>query len=239
MSIRYLSLYTVIVSIFLLTSTAIAQEGNSTELSAEEMRSLMSSDRIPILSATETTGSPYLFENFNEGSIELVNGRTTNILPVRFNAYEQKLEFQEGDFAFVMDSNVISEFEMYVENSIYKFKKGFSARRLSENEFVRLIIDDKVKFIAKHAVSFHQGVASYGTATQKDEYIPNVTYYIKVGEKGINRIRSLSERRIMRNIDNHKSNIERFAVTNNINFSDAKDVEKLLLYYNTLLKEES
>lgn len=237
MNIKNLTLCSILATLLFISTTAVAQD--SKELSAEEMQSLMSSDRIPIRSATETTGSPYLFETFNDGSIEFVNGKTTNVLPIRFNVYEQKLEFREGNSAFVMDSNTITEFEIYVDNTIYKFRKGFDARRLSEEEFVSLLIDDVVKFIEKPTVSFQQAVASYGTATQKDEYISSVTYYVKIGDGDTNRIRSLNKRRVMRNINHHKNDVENFADTNNINFSDSKDVEKLLLYYNSLLKEDS
>ncbi len=237
MSNKFLLILVILVSTPLF-STSIAQDSGH-ELTAEEMRRLMSTDRIPILSAVETTGSPYLFDSFNDGSIEFVNGKTTNVMPLRFNAYEQRLEFREGNSAFVMDSNTIAEFEMYVDNTVYKFKKGFDSRRLSEDEFVILLIDDMVKFIEKPSVSFQQGVATYGTATQQDVYIPNVTYYIKIGDGDTNRVRSLSERRVMSHIDTYKNEVISFAKTNNIDFSDPKDVKKLLLYYNSLLKEAS
>lgn len=237
MNIKSLSPYSIIVTILLISSTVVAQDNK--ELSAEEMQSLMNTDRIPIRNVTETKGSPYLFDNFHEGSIQLANGKTTNVLPIRFNAYEQNLEFREGNSAFVMDSNTVTEFELYTDSSIYKFKKGFNSRRLSEDEFVRVIIDDEVQFMAKHSVSFQQGVATYGTATKKDEYNSNVTYYIKVGDGNTKRIRSLSKKRVLQNISTHKKEIESFTDTNNIDFSDSKDVEKLLLYYNSLLNETS
>lgn len=231
----------ILISTFLLIGfsftlpTAHGQSGD--EVTTQEIRDMVNTNRVPVRRTTETTGTPYLFENFNDGSIKLSNGLTTAVLPLRFNAHEQKLEFQEGQSAFIMDSNTIKEFEMHVENSTHTFKKGYDARGLSEDEFVRLIIDDEVKFIAKHTVSFQQGVASYGSATKKDKYLPNVTYYIKVGDEKPNRLRSLSKRRVMRLIDSHKSEVGEFADKSNTDFSDPSDVEKLLLYYNSLLTE--
>lgn len=213
-----------------------AQSQDGDKITTQDMRDLINTNRIPVSQATETTGTPYLFDSFYEGTIVLENGKTTNVLPIRYNAYEQTLEFKDGESAFKMDPNSIIEFEIHVDNNIHTFRKGFDSSRLSEGEFVRLIIDDQVKFMVKHTVSFQQGVASYGSATQQDEYIPNVTYYIKVGNDDVNRIRSLSKRRIMRNIDHFENEIDEFTDNNNIDFSDLNDIEKLLRHYNSLFK---
>ena len=235
---RLLTLFISILFIFGYTftpSTLLGQDRQ--ELSTQDMRDLMNTTQMPLRHATETTGTPYLYDSFHDGSIVLANGQTTNVIPIRYNAYEQTLEFRDGESAFVMDPNTIEEFEIYEDNSIHTFKKGYDSRRLSEDEFVRMIIDDEVKFMAKHTVSFQQGVATYGSATQQDEYLSDVTYYLKVGDGDVNRLRRLNERRVMRNIDHYEDEIEDFADHNNIDFSDPNDLEKLLLHYNSLLQD--
>lgn len=136
-----------------------------------------------------------------------------------------------------MDPDHIKEFELFIDNKQYKFEKGYDARRLSEDDFVRIIIDDEIKFMAKHSTSFQEGVATYGSATQQDEYISDVTYYIQIGDGDIERIRSLNERRVMRQIDRFNDRVEEFANSNNIDFSDPNDVEELFQYFNNLLAE--
>ena len=216
----------------------IANSQSSSEITTEDMRDMMNTDRIPVQQATETTGTPFLFPDFHDGHILLTNGQTTNVLELRYNTYQQTLELLDGYSALRMDPDHIQEFELFIDNKVYKFEKGYDARRLSEDDFVRLIIDDEIKFMAKHSTSFQEGVATYGSATQQDEYISNVTYYIQVGDDGdIERIRSLNERRVMRQIDQFEDRVEEFANSNNTDFSDPKDVEDLLQYYNNLLAD--
>ncbi len=220
-----------------LFSSPVAQGQNSDGITTQYLRDMVNTNQISLGKTANANGSPYLFDNFYDGSLKLVNGQASDVVPIRYNAHEMTVEFNENNTAFIMDPNTIKEFEIYVENSTYVFKKGFEARRLSEDEFVQMIIDDEVKFMAKHTVSFQQGVASYGSAAQQVEYLPNITYYMKVRDDDVNRIRRLSERRVMRNIDYFEGEIEDFADKNNIDFSDPNDLEKLLLHYNSLLQE--
>lgn len=217
----------------------VANSQSSSEITPEDIRDMMHTDRIPVREATETTGTPYLFPDFQDGHIVLTNGQTTNVLELRYNTYEQTLEFLDGYSALRMDPDHIQEFELFVDNTVYKFEKGYDARRLSEDDFVRLIIDDEIKFMAKHTTSFQEDVASYGTATQQDEYISDVTYYIQIGDGDIERIRSLNERRVMRQLNQFDDKVEEFANRNDTDFSDPDDVEELFQYYNKLLIENN
>ena len=229
----------VLISTICVLAPHVAISQSSSEISTEDIRDMMQTDRIPVQQATETSGTPYLFPDFQDGHIVLTNGQTTNVLELRYNTYEQTLEFLDGYSALRMDPDHIQEFELFLENTVYKFEKGYDARRLSEDDFVRLIIDDEIKFMAKHSTSFQEDVASYGTATQQDEYISDVTYYIQVGDGDIERIRSLNERRVMRQIDQFEDKVEEFANRNNTDFSDPNDVEELFRYYNKLLTENN
>jgi len=161
----------VLISTICVLPPHVAFSQSSSEISTEDIRDMMQTDRIPVQQATETSGTPYLFPDFQDGHIVLTNGQTTNVLELRYNTYEQTLEFLDGYSALRMDPDHIQEFELFVDNTVYKFEKGYDARRLSEDDFVRLIIDDEIKFMAKHTTSFQEDVASYGTATQQDEYI--------------------------------------------------------------------
>lgn len=207
------------------------------EVTRNEIREMVNTNRIPIRQETETSGSPYLFDEFMDGAVVLANRKTTDVLPIRYNSYKQTIEFRDGNSAFEMSSDQVNAFEMYLDDTVYKFTKGYDARRLSNDEFVRLIIDENVKYMVKHSTSFQEAVASYGSATQQDKYTSNESYYIKVEDGNVNRVRSLSKRRVMRNIDSHEDKVRDFADENNINFSDADDVEDLLLHYNSLLKD--
>ena len=69
----------------------IAISQTSSEITTEDMRDMIQTDRISVQHATETTGTPYLFPDFHDGHILLTNGQKTNVLELRFNTYEQTL----------------------------------------------------------------------------------------------------------------------------------------------------
>ncbi|MEX0661873.1 MAG: hypothetical protein WEA58_09660 [Balneolaceae bacterium] len=215
----------------------ISSSQSNDNVTRTEIREMVNTNCIPVRQTTETSGSPYLFDEFIDGAVVLANRKTTDVLPIRYNSYKQTLEFRDGNYAYEMNPDHVNAFEMYIDDTVYKFTKGYDARRLSNDEFVRLIIDDDVKFMVKHSTSFQEAVASYGSATQQDKYTSDESFYIKVGEGNVNRIRRLNKRLVMRNIDSHEREVRDFADENNIDFSDPDDVEDLLLHYNSLLEQ--
>ncbi len=234
-------LLTIIMALFLATAFNIttnlhAQDVN--ELSSSELRSILNSDRIPVKRAVNTEGSPYLFEEFYEGTVSLQNGHQTKPLPIRYNTHEQSLDFMSNGSAFNLDGEQIKSFEFTIGEDRYLFRKGYEGSRLDEDEFVQVLVDGEITFIARHETSFFENAASYGTATQQDRYRSNVTYYIKLADQEPNRLRTLSKRRVMRSIDQYKDQVEAFGDEQSVDFSEAQDVTRLLEYYNSLLEEE-
>lgn len=224
------------ISMLLMAEITYAQASN--EVTTTDLRNLTSSNIVNTRQITETIGSPYPIEEFKNGVIFLANGKTSENLPIRYNAHKQTIEFKEGNNFFIIDPNQINEFEFRYDDSVYRYRKDFDASRLSEDQFVRLLIDDEVQFFVSHSKSLQKDIASYGSATKKDSYVDDVNYYLKVGDGELNRIRRFRKRHVMRNINSHKKEVEKYAEANNIKFSEPDDVEKLLIYYNSLLKSE-
>lgn len=220
------------------TAPEVAEAQETREITPEEMRSLANANRIPTRRSVNTTGSPFLYDDFHEGTITLKSGHITDSLPVRFNSHEQSIEFMDGSTAYTLDSDAVEAFEFELGDKTYTFRKGYDARRLSEEDFVEVAVDGHVQFLIRHTTSFQQNTATYGQATQEDRYTSGESYYIRVGDDDPNRIRSLRERRVMRNIDRFEDEVEAYADRHNIDFSNPEDVTHLLKYYNSLFQED-
>lgn len=218
-------------------STVHAQDG-TTSITVDEMRDMARTTHVPAYQAVETKGSPFFNDEFTDGAVTFKNGKTTNVLPVRFNTYEGTVQFRDGNNIFAIDSDTIEEFELYAADGIIRFTKGYNARRLSEDEFVAVLADGDAKFMVKYSVNYHENVSGYGQATQVEEYVPSENYYVKLGDGDVDRIRSLNKRRVMRSFPSHTDQLEEFADQNNINFDDVKDVANLFKHYNSLNSDQ-
>lgn len=216
----------------LATSAAFAQTSQE-EITPEDLRDLVRHDVIEGVQATETIGSPYLFDNFEEGIITLTDGKNTANLQLNYNIYENRVEFSDTGGIIAVDNEMVDRFVFTSTGSELIFTKGFDSRRLSSDEFVQILVDEPVKLLKKHEVSFQENVASYGTATQKDEYISNERFYIH--EDGETRqIRSLSERRVLRTLNDYRDEMETYIDENDLNLGNTGDLVRLIEYYNEI-----
>lgn len=213
---------------------AISQVQNEANISSSEMRSMLNSNQIPLHRATNTEGSPYYFEDFFEGVVHLKNGFSTRPLQIRYNTHTQSVDFMSGNLAFNVEGDNIDSFTFSDGENEYKFSKGYEARGISEDDFVEVAAEGEATFIVRHYTNFFEDASTYGQATQEDRYVTSAVFYLKVDDDDFNRIRRPNERRIMRNFDRFEDELETFANQHSLDFSDVRDVARLVKYYNSL-----
>lgn len=224
-----------IVIIFGLTLVEAQDRGG--DITSEQLRDMARTTSVPDHRTVDTRGTPFFNEEFTNGSITFENGQTTNVMPLRYNAYENNLQFMSGSNIYAVENNTVRSFELYATDSVIRFEKGYDARRLSPEDFVAVMADGEAKFMVKHTVNYREDISGYGQATQVEEYSPSREYYVKFGDGDVDRIRSLNERRVMRTFPSHEDELEQFASQNNIQFDNIMDVSRLFKHYNTLQNE--
>jgi len=237
MRILFAALVTLTFVFIIFTVQADAQD-STTNLTVEDIRDMARTSTVRAHQAVETRGTPYFNEEFSDGAVTFKNGQTTNVLPLRYNAYEGQVQFRDGNNIYAIESNTVEEFELYTSDGIIRFTKGYDARRLSEDEFVAVLSEGDAKFMVKYSVNYHENVSGYGQATQVEEYVQSENFYVKIGDGNVNRIRSLNERRIIRSFPSHRDEIEEYAEENNIQFDNIQHVARLFNYYNSLVSEQ-
>src|SRR6056297_217707 len=216
--------------ISLLTSTVIFAQTSQEEITSEDLRNLVRHDVIEGVQTTEVIGSPYLFNNFEEGVITLVDGKNTANLQLNFNIYENRVEFSDAGSIIAVDNKMVDRFAFNNTDNGMEFAKGYNSRRLDNTDFVQVLVDGQVQLLKKYEVSFQENIATYGTATQKDEYISNERYYIhEDGETS--RLRNLSERQLFRTLNDHRDELETYIGENDIDTENTDHLVRLLRHY--------
>jgi len=217
--------------------SSVSGQTHEVEISTDELRDISVTERIPVKQQTEVRGSPYLFDQLQTGIVTLKDGRVTEEIPLRYNIYEKRIEYDYRNSVLVIQDENIEEFLIKTPAGSHRFVKGYDSSRLGPEDFVHLIVDGKVQFLAKYSINFHENLPSYGQATQIDEYVENVTYYVKDESGDVNRLRSLNERRVLRNVMSHSEELRNFASQNNIDFSNPEDLIGFFNHYNSLLAD--
>ncbi|PKD42851.1 hypothetical protein [Rhodohalobacter barkolensis] len=234
MKIAITTFTTLLFATLMLTTPVYSQVQNEADISSSEMRNMLDSNQIPVHRATNTEGSPYLFEDFYEGIVSLENGYSTRPLQIRYNTHTQSIDFMSGNLAFNVSGEQIESFEFTANEKVHQFKKGFDLRGISEDDFVEVVSEGEATFVVRHNTNFFEDAASYGQATQQDRYVTDEVFYLKVGNDDFNRIRRPNQRRVMRNFDRFEDELEQFADQQNLDFSNRLDIARLVDYYNSL-----
>lgn len=226
------------VAIFFITvDPAILQAQSSVnEISREELRGMLERNIVPSLRAVETVGTPYIHEEFAPGRLTFINERVTESLLINFNAYQNRIEFRDGNNILAVPGENVNAFFFKNDDKPILFKKGFSARGLDENDFVQIMAEGDITFIKKYDISFQENVASYGVATQRDEYISNERYYIVVDGE-VNRIRRLTDRAITSKPDAFESEMEAFKRERRPDLSSEMGAALYFNHYNQLIRD--
>jgi hypothetical protein len=219
--------------ITLLSTTAIFAQTSQEEITPDDLKNIVRHNVIEAVQATETIGTPYLFDDFEDGFITLADGKNTASLQLNFNIYENRVEFSDAGSIIAVDNEMVDRFSFNTAGTEMVFAKGFDSRRLDNNEFVQVLADGQVKLLKKYEVSFQENVATYGTATQKDEYISNERYYI-YEDAETNQLRSLSERQVLRTLNDHRDEMESYINENDLDIENTEDLARLIQYYNEL-----
>lgn len=229
MSLRLLTAFSLLLPAFILfPGISHAQS----EISKEDLRD-MARNVIPVTRSTETIGTPYLFDDFQTGTVTLNDGNVTEALSMNFNVYENRVEYADGQSILAFLGEEITSFEIYDGPNLMQFQKGFEARGLDKDEFVQVLSEGPAIGLLKHEVNFQQDVAMYGSATQRDEYVSNMRLFI-YEDGNVERIRRMNERGITRAMDADRGELRNFISENNLDLDNPYHLRQLFEFYNQI-----
>lgn len=179
-------------------------------------------------------GSRYFNDKFLPGKA-IINGEPEDlILPLRYDAYSDRIEIQNGDeIEILVEDAAIS---CTILNSLYVYQKYTEAKNeekgylqvLKETEKATLYLQQKVKFReAKPAKTSHG--SSFPAA-----YISTENYFVKLKESEITV--EFNKKEFLNHLSkSNASSFKDYIKKQHINFSSKTDVDKAFNYLNTLL----
>lgn len=232
-------LLTIIAGLLLFaTSQGFAQDD---QITAEELRQYIGEKGVyRTRTSKRVKGTPYLNKDFKMGYIMLTEKSRSEDLPLRLNTYDQEIEFARGEEVFAIPPNRVKGFVIYNEFGNVVFKNGFRSEEHDVNgsTLLRVIHDGQTKLLAHHVTNLQEDMASYGMASQLDEYIDDRHYYLVKPDGTWEEIR-LRKRDILRSLEDYKDQIEEFAKRNSLDFGEEPEVATMLKHYDSLIQQNS
>jgi hypothetical protein len=217
-------------------SNSIAQDETINPENLKDIASLNVGSGIVITrSKTETIGSPYFNEGFLEGDIQINKSTKSGTLLLRYNMYNNSVEFLRDGELLATNPNQIDGFRFYAKDKDVLFRKGFKTdiKSVEASTFLRIAYDGNVKLLIKHSASLNKDVPSYGRSTKQQKYSTFLNHYVVTSGGNFHKIES-PKADVLKIFSDKKNALKNYAEQNNLNFKNEADLVNVLKYYDTL-----
>ena len=186
-----------------------------------------------ILTETDIKGSPYLNEEFETGSIYTVQMIQYNGIPLRYNIYNDNIEFKTPTNEIqalatpeIVEKAVFGDYQMVFLSYLManKTRKGF---------FV-VLEEGKASLYSKPGVAFKEPTepAAYKDAEPAKFVKKADEYYIRIGTEQAVLINSKKD--LIDAFPENKDKVESFINKNKIKTNKPEGLKEAVKYYNTL-----
>lgn len=185
------------------------------------------------LTEKDINGSPYLNDEFIKGSIYTVSKTQYADVPLRYNIYNDEIEFQTSDNKIlalstpeIVEKVVFGKYTM----EYIPFEAGNKVKR----GFFKLLLEGKVSLYARPEIHFEgpKPPAAYQEAQPAKFHPKDDRYYIRTGQEVAQSVGNKKE--LIGLFPDHKNEIEAFIKKNKINIKKPEELKSLVEYYNSL-----
>lgn len=173
-------------------------------------------------------GSPYLMNEWSKGSVTLITRQTTTSILLKFNIISNDLIFYNEKFKnlYTADRNTVTSFILNQGQSnqmnFIRYSGTEVGYRLKNNEFVQVVYDGKLKFLAKYSAS----ISDANDLSSKDKVFPKNYFFIQNGER-VDEIR-LNLRSIIKLYPDRKHEIKKAASQMRFRKQSISDMSQLI-----------
>lgn len=187
-------------------------------------------------------GSPFLNDgNWSAGTVITQTDKYLTNLKIRYNAYEDELQYLNKNVPFFYDNQDVKSFEFSIADPLgnterFLFKNGFEyADKIKKIDYMRVFYDGKKVKALDRIQARKQKVtpASYGESDY-DKFITTSKTYIWLEGKLIDS--SFKKSKIMKVFPSMKAQLQRYFKENAVDFSNSKDISDLFEFIDGEIK---
>lgn len=127
-------------------------------------------------------GSPYLPSDWQEGLIVLKTGQKYDNIPIRYNMYDDNVEYRQNGEAFFFKKGSVKEFSFRKKegntDKIQLFRCGFeNTNKNTGNSYYEVLYDGKYKLLKDYSISILE-VKAYNSAVVEKRFETEELLYV-------------------------------------------------------------
>jgi hypothetical protein len=180
----------------------------------------------------DVKGSPYMEDAFVRGEIILKRGSTIKDVEIRYNAFEDIMEFKSGDDVLFMASDKISGFIMNSGGRPVLFKNGYSIPGFSANSFFIVIAEGENQLLKRvKKVSAPDPDAPYGS--EGKAFSSNTSYHLIYNGASYPNIK-LNKKSVLDIMPDRQKEVEDLVKSRKLDYRNENDVAVIINHLNGL-----
>lgn len=211
-----------LIGLLFLSSTAMAQfsamHNSNNEIITENRYS-------------KVEGSPYLFDDWQKGTIYSSDGQILPYDEINFNGQNGKVEVREADKKIIaLNALLYNKVEVLVESEKYVFANRLQSP--TDLTYYHVIYaGTKLSFLKKFESDIkEEDVANYGVSKSKNRFVSSTKHYI-LQDNNLT-FTPRSKGKILKFLNSTK--LEKHIKKEKLNLKDDADLQKALSYYESL-----
>ncbi|NLP58775.1 hypothetical protein [Lutibacter sp. B1] len=187
-------------------------------------------------------GSPYYFDNFQEGKILIKNIPEDKIYSLRYNAFTDEVEVQNNNgFDFLIKNTNVS-LTIGTDKYIYfPFQSKEKNKNIKLGFFKCVFNGKKIMLLESKRKKIKEGKKAQTSLTNSfpSKYVDHITYYLVKNSENIAKPIKLRKKEIISTIDSkHQKEMASFIKENQLNLKSINDLITFFKHYNSLLNEQ-
>jgi hypothetical protein len=174
-------------------------------------------------------GSPYLFDDWVQGSVKLANGSLYNNVALKYNQLDGHPLFRNKTGEAYEFTDAVAEFTLDYKNVTKHFITNVSGP--TDKAFYETIGDGKTR-ILKHSIKYIQEIKEYNSATGTKKFKGTEKYFLQMDGKLIP-IKN-DKKAILAALGKKQPELETYIKSNHLDLKEDGDLADLIIYYNSL-----
>src|SRR5687767_11904721 len=182
-------------------------------------------------SAQKIEGTPYLSEKYVPG--EILFGTSRSTVPLRYNAYQDLMEYQQNGKALVLDPSTKIKSVRLGESTYIVDKFEFDGK--TKYGFLNLLDSGKVTLVAKKVIKYQEplkGRALDGGDLPAKFSKSSDAYFYRVGNGELQEVNNIKD--MIASFPDKQEEVKQFAKKEKISPKKEEELVKLVRYYNSL-----
>ena len=227
--------YILLITVFLLSLSSFAQNQYQLSQAMDFFRTnkMINGEIKNVLTEADIEGSPYMTDEFINGSVFTTSKIQYNDIPLRYNVYNDEMQFQapDGNIAAIAAPEVIEK--VTFGDYTMEYIPFTNAKKIRRGFFV-LLVDGNVKLYARPNVEYRPPVppAPYKEPEPAKFLAKPDTYYIRIGLEAAQLIENKKD--LEEIFPDHKKEVATFIKKNKVNHRKEEKLKELVEYYNSL-----